>query len=802
MVDIDLFSQSQGSIKDIQLKILLLTSELPVSLFTNLGLYLIIIPLAKNCAECEKKMENIYMPKKLATCTKKPAEEQKSSTISVESVQKATIQAISTKMVAADVKQVITGRESLRKYVKRTRDEALTSSEDAPEVKRKRSHSSRCVNVNLDVVKGELDQLVDNYKVNWTQLAKKHGLDGGNCGQVLKEKLTADGYNTQRFWTAKVDRKRRKGRKVPGTSFSMPKHASLNSLNSKINELVDDGQLHIGTEFEISSHQIFGYEKDFDIIRKKALKQEIDLGIRRNANETCERYWKIWTDSSTVANAVHMLVCITRIYDSKYYLTPHEVHSLTGKNIDVQKTVESPEIYLLARCPSTYEKMSILLSRVTDNLSKCTEAVKVEDQITYDVFKCTISDNAALWSEFGISHNGKYCCPGCQADSSQFGNNSVCYRVKPRTAEEIVSSAKFTTTAKSLSTMKKGDLQKELKRRGMKSVGTCDAMKESIRNDRRGVDRVPGWLNSSTVELHSSALANIEIPAIEPLHCLKGHIENIFKEFQNKRYGNISEVVSTFWKLRFEGKQILRGRDYRNALNELDNEIRGNDNISKEFRLMVTSLADIAYIMYMDAYQRNAKTILQLYGKTFIHALLLDILVGRNPATMTGRKFYGLYYHQIVKHAPLVYRLLALSSINAEQEEQQFKSVKNITSTTSNFHIQNILRNFMLRNAAEIDAKKTYVAMKMEEKGREIRRTVLETIWFERRQNLLQSFLEQIADYLIVGTWTEISKNKIEFKDSSEGLIQLYIHFVVFHNIFIECMIALDLMVDNVSYGT
>ena len=109
----------------------------------------------------------------------------------------------------------------------------------------------------------------------------------------------------------------------------MPKHAIRNSFNIKVKELVDSGNLHIDKLFGMSNPKIFGYEKSFDIIRKKALTQKMDLGLIRNVNEECEQYWKIWADSSTVANTVRLLVCITNTYNSKYYIKPQEVLSIT-----------------------------------------------------------------------------------------------------------------------------------------------------------------------------------------------------------------------------------------------------------------------------------------------------------------------------------------------------------------------------------------------------------------------------------------------------------------------------------------
>jgi hypothetical protein len=137
---------------------------------------------------------------------------------------------------------------------------------------------------------------------------------------------------------------------------------------------------------------IDGYRKNLIDIRTKFLREELELGlVRQNLagkykemdiedlkNElkllglgSCEdvnntkkyiqdhllghvskRNLKVWTDCSTVGNRSHLLVCISRVYDSVYYLTPEEVCKETGTSIDVQKTVEKQRCtYLLNATP-------------------------------------------------------------------------------------------------------------------------------------------------------------------------------------------------------------------------------------------------------------------------------------------------------------------------------------------------------------------------------------------------------------------------------------------------------------------
>ena len=51
---------------------------------------------------------------------------------------------------------------------------------------------------------------------------------------------------------------------------------------------------------------------------------------------------------------------------------------------------------------------------------------------------------------------------------------------------------------------------------------------------------------------------------------------------------------------------------------------------------------------------------------------------------MTRDKIYGKYLHNLLVHAPLQYRLVSGESINGEDEERFFETIRDITHGTSN----------------------------------------------------------------------------------------------------------------------
>ena len=67
------------------------------------------------------------------------------------------------------------------------------------------------------------------------------------------------------------------------------------------------------------------------------------------------RHLAIWHDGSTVSNHSHVLFTCTEMYDKAFHLTNEEALQKFGKEIDVQETIETPEIYIFSRCHGNTE---------------------------------------------------------------------------------------------------------------------------------------------------------------------------------------------------------------------------------------------------------------------------------------------------------------------------------------------------------------------------------------------------------------------------------------------------------------
>lgn len=63
---------------------------------------------------------------------------------------------------------------------------------------------------------------------------------------------------------------------------------------------------------------------------------------------------------------------------------------------------------------------------------------------------------------------------------------------------------------------------------------------------------------------------------------------------------------------------------------------------------------------------------------------------------MTNRKLYGIYHYSAVHHAAVIYRLVCLSSINAELYERFFNRMVDITRKTWSKQAEDLVPNAFL----------------------------------------------------------------------------------------------------------
>jgi len=98
--------------------------------------------------------------------------------------------------------------------------------------------------------------------------------------------------------------------------------------------------------------------------------------------------------------------------------------------------------------------------------------------------------------------------------------------------------------------------------------------------------------------------------------------------------------------------------------------------------------------MYADDAKRTPKTVLRLHNTTLLHAIAcLELFSQPRHKHILHTRFL----HSIVCHAPLLFRIISLRSVNAEAHERMFGQMKQITKATSNYDPNNVNTNALIR---------------------------------------------------------------------------------------------------------
>ena len=182
-----------------------------------------------------------------------------------------------------------------------------------------------------------------------------------------------------------------------------------------------------------------------------------------------------------------------------------------------------------------------------------------------------------------------------------------------------------------------------------------------LKEHMRGISRVPALLcHQQNVSPDQCNLGTYEVLATESLHDLKNHIKHIWDELPlNNRLNR--EELSLFLEVTealLTYKDKLRGLDYRLSTiimyKHLESVCRA------QIHKLLQSLAELGELLYLQEHKRCPRIVLRLHNVAFRHALLCKQVIG-TPKTMTLSKFYGIYWHAIVVHAPVTFRVVSLS---------------------------------------------------------------------------------------------------------------------------------------------
>lgn len=247
-------------------------------------------------------------------------------------------------------------------------------------------------------------------KVNWKALGEKHGITGGNAGQIAKEFLQSQGIDTSTMDQHSGGmRLRARKLRMPGGEISVPCHSTPKHVKEDWVKMIEDGIYSLGEQCSPKQLTIVRAERGHVItkevtvhsrkiplaeIREKLLRKherwmrlmtdeqilkmtteealqfldQIHLPTQQIAREDlhstvkkCQRTRTLglWHDHDTLFGHGYIMVTIQVYYDPAVFLSNDEANLPPGK--DLQTIVELPEVHMLAICGDSHAEQAALV---------------------------------------------------------------------------------------------------------------------------------------------------------------------------------------------------------------------------------------------------------------------------------------------------------------------------------------------------------------------------------------------------------------------------------------------------------
>ena len=461
--------------------------------------------------------------------------------------------------------------------------------------------------------------------VNWSAIARQHGVPGANRGQIVKEFARKEGIDVSKLdGRQEGERQRARKRRMLGGEISVPCTPTVPKLKKQRQEMIDRGELHLGIpcspntvtrttvkEGQIIQEetQVYGRKIPLLQLRQKILEnqsefmrlesdEQIDskphnellehfkqFNVEQDSAQTVEqlreklkeaqrtRHLLFWHDHATILGRGYVMVTVTTIYNPLLYLTQDEYVSKKGKRIqNLQALIEEPHVYLLAHSSSSVaDQLSLIADRVDClyELSKTT-TTSTGIHIT-DCMRFFCGDKPAQNFERGTQQGGNYKCGACGIKSTLIEDQAHSLRCSVRSLSDlqqlILSGVygKRPGMSKPL-TLNANQLRDELRARGVSFTNeTADILRQKLVDILQGAQRVPTLLiHNPSQTLSALNLQQYTVLDCEPLHSLKGHLLNLYEEIPEILEGDLKLKCTQVLNSHIK-KEKITGADARSA---------------------------------------------------------------------------------------------------------------------------------------------------------------------------------------------------------------------------------------------
>lgn len=678
-------------------------------------------------------------------------------------------------------------------------------------------------------------ELARRYKI-----VDSSGKLAGNGGQIVKEFLEKEKQNGFKFTymgeNEYKNRIRKKRKRIAGTQITTPCEPSSKKVCLELNKEIENGTIDIGQRINAKSYKklVIKNEKleelEFTVEgRKHPLKKIRDNWVTKHKDfmrlPSCSKYTndevcdvlkmlgeydstltqeemrskliqlasnrsiQVWHDASTIANHSHLLFTCNVLYDQAVFLSDEEYqHKSGGPKIDIQSIVEEPELYIIGRCRSNDEQIGFIETR-EDCLKDLAQPIKCDEYDLMDTMRMFHGDGPALQMEAGNQKGGHYFCPSCEVLLASSHSIGYTYNLSHQSylqKQQMIMRGRYakintnTGKLKPFQGLNAKQLKEELESRGVNTAGVKTTLKDLqpiLKEELKGCQRVPILLkNNPKKGIKMLNLERYELALVEPMHDIGGHIDNVFEELPHHLTPEEKSLFEKVIEISYGNKETKRNVDKRKALLEvilqLDYKISG-----KPMNILKT-LAEIQRILYLNESKRMPNEVLRLHNMCFLHFVLLKEVVGIDLKKVSRERMYGKYSHNLLVHSPIQYREINGRSINVENQERFFGSIKSITNQTSSKRPGNIIGNLIIRHDVEKRVKVNYSSDRkneIENKISDLNKLVMKTqrntfIPYELLKKYCldwQAHLQRIADFLIEEeAWWKKTEFGVEFFDT------------------------------------
>ena len=124
------------------------------------------------------------------------------------------------------------------------------------------------------------------------------------------------------------------------------------------------------------------------------------------------RSLQIWHDGSCITNHGHILFCINVLHDRAVFYTSSGYEQKFNVKKDIQRLVETPELYLIGRCANNDEQLRCIETRVSclkglkNGMNMCELDESCENIMLNDTMPFFHGDGPAAALEAGNQNGG------------------------------------------------------------------------------------------------------------------------------------------------------------------------------------------------------------------------------------------------------------------------------------------------------------------------------------------------------------------------------------------------------------